>query len=107
MSSTDFSAPRIARRGIAITIMAVLIILSAAAGGVRGWMHLPTPYGIDTRVAWTTSKVIGAPEPPDPFLTQRIFPKLKFTKPLDIAFAPGSNRVFVVQHIGKIVSFPQ
>ncbi|HWE01561.1 MAG TPA: PQQ-dependent sugar dehydrogenase [Tepidisphaeraceae bacterium] len=105
MTPTDLSAPRNARGGIFLATLALLIILSGAAG-LWWWVHQPSPYGIDQRAAWTVSKVVGAPEPPDPFLTQRIFPKLKFIRPLDIAFAPGSDRVFIVQHDGKIFSFP-
>ncbi|HZL35273.1 MAG TPA: PQQ-dependent sugar dehydrogenase [Tepidisphaeraceae bacterium] len=48
----------------------------------------------------------GTPESPDPFLAERLFPKIKFYQPLDIEFAPGGNRVFVVEQTGKIYSFP-
>jgi hypothetical protein len=57
-------------------------------------------------VPWTTSRIHGTPQPPPPYQCERIFPKLKFTQPLDIAFAPGSSRLFVVEQGGKIVSFP-
>src|SRR5438094_650264 len=33
-------------------------------------------YGIDKRVPWTTSRVIGSPEPPPPYTTEPAFPKL-------------------------------
>lgn len=71
------------------------------------WWSGRTPAAaLDQRVPWVVNRVIGTPDPPDPFMTERLFPALKFTKPLDIAFAPGSNRVFVVQHTGEIYSFP-
>ena len=34
------------------------------------------PFGLEKRVPWTTSKVIGSPEPPPPYRTERVFPKL-------------------------------
>ncbi|HKB40745.1 MAG TPA: hypothetical protein VKD72_30245, partial [Gemmataceae bacterium] len=41
------------------------------------------PFGIDKRVPWTTSRVKGSPEPPAPYRTEVVFPKLKFFEPLD------------------------
>jgi uncharacterized repeat protein (TIGR03806 family) len=63
-------------------------------------------FGLDQRVSWTTSKVIGSPEPPPPYKTEPAFPKLpSFEEPLDLAQAPGTNRLFVAGRWGKIWSF--
>jgi len=64
------------------------------------------PFGINKRVAWTTSRIAGTPEPPSPYLLERRFPKLEFDKPVDICTAPGSDRWFVMEERGKIYSFP-
>jgi uncharacterized repeat protein (TIGR03806 family) len=64
------------------------------------------PYGIEKRVPWTTSWVKGSPEPPAPYRTEPAFAKLKFAEPLDMAAAPGTDRLFVVERYGKIYSFP-
>ena len=64
------------------------------------------PYGIAARIPWTTSHITGSPEAPLPFHTRRAFPKLTFQSPLDVAFAPGDDRVFVLEQHGKIFSFP-
>ena len=65
----------------------------------------PGPFGLDKRIPWTTSKVIGSPEPPPSYKTERVFPKLTFEEPLDLAQAPGTNRMFVAERWGKIYSF--
>ncbi len=62
-------------------------------------------FGLEKRVPWTTSKVIGSPEPPPPYKTERAFPKLKFEEPLDLTYGPGTNRMFVAERYGKIFSF--
>jgi uncharacterized repeat protein (TIGR03806 family) len=62
--------------------------------------------GIEKRVPWTTSRVIGSPDPPFPYDTERAFPALKFEHPVDITSAPGLDRLFVVEQAGKIYSFP-
>src|SRR5882724_263972 len=68
----------------------------------------PTPkkFGLEKRVPWTTSKVIGSPEPPPPYKTEPAFPKLpKFEEPLDLTYAPGTDRLFVAGRWGKLWSF--
>ena len=63
-------------------------------------------FGLEKRVPWTTSKVIGSPEPPPPYKTELAFPKLpKFEEPLDLTYAAGTNRLFVAGRWGKIWSF--
>ncbi len=74
------------------------------------WNTLPAKppagrFGLDKRVPWTTSKVTGSPEPPPPYKTERAFPKLTFEEPLDLTFAPGTNRLFVAERWGKVYSF--
>ncbi|MEO2029066.1 MAG: PQQ-dependent sugar dehydrogenase [Fuerstiella sp.] len=65
----------------------------------------PADVGIQQRVPWTTSRINGSPEPPLPYVTEPVFPALKFNQCLDITMAPGSDRLFVVEQSGKIVSF--
>jgi uncharacterized repeat protein (TIGR03806 family) len=98
--------------------MRTLTFLSALLVSAALWLHWHTtaaeparaqaqrkPFGLDKRVPWTTSKVKGSPEPPPPYRTERAFPKLKFDEPLDLTYAPGTNRLFVAERWGKIYSF--
>ena len=59
----------------------------------------------EPRPAWTASKLAGTPDSPPPYRVEPAFPKLVFKRPLDVASAPGSNRLFVVEQAGKIFSF--
>jgi hypothetical protein len=43
--------------------------------------------GLLQRVPWTTSRVVGSPEPPAPYKVEPAFPKLTFDRPLSIANA--------------------
>ena len=58
-----------------------------------------------TRPPWTESHVVGSPDPPAPFTVQRLFPKLSFQHPVDLALAPGSERWFLLEQGGKLFSF--
>jgi putative heme-binding domain-containing protein len=57
------------------------------------------------RVPWTTSHVQGTPEPPPPYVVERIFPALTFSRPLDLKALPGTDRLVVLQETGQMFSF--
>lgn len=57
------------------------------------------------RVPWTTSRIHGTPDPPPPYLVERLYPALSFTRPLDLAALPGSDRLVVLEENGRLLSF--
>jgi putative heme-binding domain-containing protein len=57
------------------------------------------------RQPWTTSCVVGSPDPPPPFKVVRAFPNVKLKNPLLMARPPGSDRLFVGEHAGVLYSF--
>jgi putative heme-binding domain-containing protein len=65
------------------------------------------PFGLTQRTPWTTSRITGSPDPPLPYRIERVFPKLVFKNPLLITSAPGTERLFVGEHAGKLYSFPK
>jgi uncharacterized repeat protein (TIGR03806 family) len=64
------------------------------------------PYGLDKRVKWTTSRVVGSPEPPRRFRLVRAFPQVQFKEPVFMAQDPSSDRFMVAEYTpGLIYSF--
>lgn len=57
------------------------------------------------RVPWTTSRVVGTPEPPPPYKVEQVFPRLRFNNPVTLTNAPGTRRLFLGEQGGRIVSF--
>ena len=57
------------------------------------------------RTLWTTSKVVGSAEPPDPYRLELAYPKLKLFEPLSAGLIPGSKRLLVAERPGKIWVF--
>jgi putative heme-binding domain-containing protein len=60
-----------------------------------------------SRSPWTSSHVVGSPNPPAPYTVARLFPKLAFRNPVDLAAMPASNRLLVLEQGGKLYSFPE
>ncbi len=65
------------------------------------------PQATDERVPWTSSRIIGTPDPPPPYRLERVFPRLTFDKPVEIVRSAELKRLFVVEQYGKIFSFPE
>lgn len=59
----------------------------------------PAPYGIDKRVPWTTSKVVGAPSPPPPYRVVNAYPKQKIVCPIAVAHEPGTESLLVIHQM--------
>jgi len=82
----------------AVTSVCLVFVSLGAAGNEK-------PVGIAKRTLWTTSRIKGSPEPPAPYRTEIAFPRLKFSEPLDMARAPGTDRLLIAERRGKIFSF--
>jgi hypothetical protein len=90
------------RRTLLFSVTTLTAILLWTAGLAQPKL---AKFGLDKRVPWTTSKVVGSPEPPPPYKTERVFPKVTFSEPLDLTYGPGTNRMFVAERYGKVYSF--
>lgn len=85
------------------TLVLVSLVLAAMQRGTRA----DSPkVGIEKRSPWATSRITGSPEKPLPYVAERAFPALTFKNCIDITNAPGSDRLFVLEQGGKILSFP-
>lgn len=94
------------RRWLSFTLLALISMTLTTTAEQGDKAPVRKTSGLEKRVPWTTSKVIGSPEPPPPYKTEPAFPKLpKFEEPLDLTFAPGTNRLFVAGRWGKVWSF--
>src|SRR5260370_2043218 len=64
------------------------------------------PFGIENRVKWTISRVVGSPDPPRKYRLIRAFDRFVFKEPVFIAQDPESDRFMVAEYTpGKIYSF--
>src|SRR6187551_3400156 len=59
------------------------------------------PFGLDHRIPWTASRVVGSPEPPLPYTVEKTFTKITWKAPIYLAEEPGTDRLWVVQQGGE------
>lgn len=85
----------------------VAVFASATAQAKDG----EKPYGLEQRIRWDNTRLIGTPDPPAPYRTVRVFENLKFQKLLYLKQVPGTSHVFIIEHQsgwsgpGQIASF--
>ena len=87
------------------TALTILLTVGSAARLARAADEGRKPAQAG-RVPWTTSRVVGSPDPPPPFKVVRAFPNLKFRHPVLIARYPEGNRLVVGEQSGILHSFP-
>ena len=86
---------------LALALLSSLLLSSALAADAD--QPVRKPFGLEKRVPWTTSNMVGYPEPPPPYRPERVFPKLSFSEPLDLAAQPGGKRLWVAERRGNYV----
>lgn len=66
-----------------------------------GDTSLHKPFGLEKRVAMTTSRVIGSPEPPLPYRPVATYPNMTLRQPLNLYPEPGTDKLMLIQHFGS------
>ena len=56
-------------------LVLILLLLPTAA------LAADKPFGLERRIPWNDSRVVGSPDPPPPYKVVRAFPKLTSSNP--------------------------
>src|SRR5256885_4434679 len=80
-------------------ILVTLTVLAGTLAALRA--DAPSP---PRRKPWTTSHVVGSPEPPPAYRTVRVFPNVRLNHPLLLVRATGTDRLFAGEQDGRIYS---
>lgn len=82
-----------------LRVLAPILLLVPATGRADDRPADGKPFGMERRLPWNDSRVVGSPEPPSPYKAVRAFPKLNIKQPLTLIPEPGTNRLFILQHL--------
>src|SRR2546425_1886219 len=83
-------------------ILAICLLAALATTSCRDRRTADeAPFGLDHRIPWTASRLIGSPDPPLPYSVEQTFTKIKWDQPIFIAAEPGTDRLFVIQQGGE------
>lgn len=90
-----------------IRLAAVLLTVGTrflAGGAPEGTATGEKPYGLEKRIPWVTSRVVGSPEPPLPYTLGRAMPSLKFNVAITVVPEPEGDRLILLQYDGQLHS---
>lgn len=54
------------------------------------------------RVPWTTSRILGSPEPPSPYVVERVLHQGRIQNATELDFIPGSNWALILAQNGRL-----
>jgi uncharacterized repeat protein (TIGR03806 family) len=74
----------------------LLALLSANAAAEE-----EPPFGLEHRIPWTTSRIVGSPDPPLPFTVEKTFTNIQWRGPIFVAPEPGTDSLLVIQQGGE------
>src|SRR5438874_10402899 len=81
------------------------LILGSVAACAAAWSSWAAdPPARPPRKPWTTSHVVGSPEPPPAYRTVNVFPNVRLQHPLLLTRAQGTDRFFVGEQAGRVYS---
>jgi glucose/arabinose dehydrogenase len=81
--------------------------LALVAAVLFTWSLTPTaageerPYGLEHRELWTTSRLVGSPDPPPPYTVEKTYTQIQWRLPLYIAAEPGTDSLLIVLQGGE------
>ena len=85
MSRTESRCPFRRTQFIAYRLAIIVPVLVNSAG-----------FAAEQRARWTTSRVVGSPEPPLPYTVEEAFPAIDWERPIYAKAEPGTDSLFVV-----------
>ncbi|WP_202921290.1 PQQ-dependent sugar dehydrogenase [Anatilimnocola aggregata] len=91
--------------GLPYTLAMIVSFINCCMAVAQPAAAKKSEFGLEKRVPWTTSRLTGAPQPPSPYLVERVFPSLSFNEPCEMVAIPGTNRLALIEVKGKIFTF--
>jgi len=79
-------------RSLLVLALTLLVVAVAARAADK-------PFGLERRIPWNDSHLVGSPDPQSPYKAVRAFPKLKIKQPLSMTPEPGTDRLLILQHL--------
>jgi glucose/arabinose dehydrogenase len=97
------SGPGRWRLKLCFSIAAILGLMQTICPAFRS--DAARRFDLNHRIFWTSSHVVGSPDPPPLYEAEAVFTKLKLHEPLCLTPEPGSDRFFLVERYGNIRVF--
>jgi uncharacterized repeat protein (TIGR03806 family) len=90
---------RFPTRGVSVLLLAALFTGTLSVSGAPA--EDEAPFGLDHRSPWTTSHVLGSPDPPLPCTVEKTFTNIHWRAPMFVIAEPDTDSLLVIQQGGE------
>ena len=80
-----------------LVIVTGMLLARATAAVPEGEL----PFGLERRIPWTNSTVVGSPDPPLPYTVEKTFTNLQLRSPLFAIAEPGAESLLIIRQGGE------
>src|SRR5258705_13195658 len=84
-----------------LSAMLLAAIIPAALSVSGAPIEAEAPFGLDHRTPWTTSRVVGSPDPPLPCTVEKTFTNIQWRAPMFVIAEPNTHSLLGVQQGGE------
>jgi glucose/arabinose dehydrogenase len=82
-----------------LRVLALIFLIVPAAAADDDRPVAKESSRLQRRIPWNDSRVVGSPDPLPPYKVVRAFPNLTVKQPLSMTPEPGTDRLFILQHL--------
>lgn len=93
----SFQSPR--SGGVSTATLVIVFLISGTC------IAKTTQADPQTRQPWSTSTLVGTPDPPPRWTTERVYPAMTFRNPITVRDLPTRSKRLVLEKNGRILTF--
>ncbi len=87
--------------GLKVTLSLFALLAAIVGTAVQADEPTERPFGLDQRIPWTTSQLLGSPDPPLPYVATRTFAGIEWNRPIYLEPEPDGRHLFVIEQGGE------
>ena len=95
------SPKHLAVAGVVCALLLSLLGVAVSQEDVADEEQQERPYGLTARTPWTSSRLLGSPDPPRPYIATKMFADIQWDRPIYVKAEPDGQHLFVIEQGGE------
>ena len=86
---------------LVVALVSLAMLLDFANDSLSAEDENERPFGLSKRTPWTTSRLVGSPDPPLLYIAKKAFTEIDWRRPLYAKREPDGKHLFVIEQGGE------
>ena len=95
------SPKHLAVAGVVCALLLSLLGVAVSQEDVADEEQQERPYGLTAWTPWTSSRLLGSPDPPRPYIATKMFADIQWDRPIYVKAEPDGQHLFVIEQGGE------